>query len=431
MKFVRHFPFFLREQAKSILAVSSRGLFGREPFSPTKDIEDYYSYYETDSVLHSAVDSLVDGAVGRGFDTEVEKDTRAKELVDEFSEANNLDALIPNIGKNMVIAGFLPVETFITSVPDRCVLQLIHPKTVEKLEWNQDGQPETLVQTVGVKSARLPFDKLTWFTYNKMGNDPFGTGLPAAVATLLDYKERAVDKMDKILERYASPKGIWKSRGDIKNVMDAVTSNKAGEDLFLGNLPDEELDKVVEFLDIDPRARFWEYIQYIDQLIYAGLPAPNLFYFKDATEASSRVLLEIVDRNIYAVGRILKREIEAKWFKPLIELNSLKEVPKIKWRQRPAMKDLNLPELIGKGIEKGFISFDEYHELMQNLGVSWQKPIEAMKAEYELRKQAIQQVFKPNGQSPESQPQNESYLVTHLGNRANSQSSGSTSEKTT
>lgn len=370
-------PFFLREQLRSITAETSKGLFHREPFSPSKDIQSYYEYYEEDSVVYGAISSKAYAAVGRGFDTEVDEDDEAKALVDEFCEVQNLDALVPNITANMLIAGFCPVETFITSIPEKSVLKIIHPRTVEKLEWEKDKdginiRPVTLIQEVGMKRAKLDYDKLAWFSYNRLGNDPFGVSDIVPILTYLGYKMKAVSQMDAILNRYASPKGIWKSKGDIKPIMDAVLNGKEGEDVFLGNLPDEDLDKVVEFLEIDPRARFWEYIQYIDQLIYVGLMAPNLFYFKDATEASARVLLEIVDRNIYAIGRAVKREIEEKWFKPFVELNGRKEVPKIKWRQKPPMKDLHLPDLVGQALQAGLLAREELLEILQNMGVTFE-----------------------------------------------------------
>lgn len=443
MKFTRKFPFLLREQLKSITADSAKGLFSKEPFQPSKDIKTYYDYYESDSVVFAAVNSKANAAVGRGFDTEVDEDTtqnkKAKELVDEFCEHMQVDSLIGNIARNVCIAGFCPVETQIkSSDPKVAALRIIHPKTVYKIEWDKDKtKPVTLVQRLGTEKAEIDFKNLAWFDHNRVGNDPMGTSMLKPVLNYLGYKDSAVKNMDLILQRYASPKGIWKSRGSIKTIRDTVVSSKLGEDLFLGNLPDEELDKIVEFVEVDPRVKFWEYIEYIDRLIYVGLIAPNIFYFKDATEASARVLLEIVDREIYSLARSIKREMEEKWFAPLVKLalGEGVEVPKVKWRQRPAMKDLHLPDLVAAGLEKGFIGFDEYHELMSNLGVTWEKDLSEAKLEYEQREQRKQKWMqqspfqkKPFGKSEEEEPPlihglregDESYLVTRLGRRGKS-----------
>ena len=143
--FRRH---FLREDWRDVTVHRGRGLFGSNEQKPPTDIKDYYSYYDGDGAdpsVAAAVDSIADGAVGRGFDLEparqekdpdYEKAVEAKQLCADFARYNNLDELNPNIVKNMILAGYLPVESLITSVPEKAGLYMIDPRTITKINWD-------------------------------------------------------------------------------------------------------------------------------------------------------------------------------------------------------------------------------------------------------------------------------------------------------
>jgi len=413
----------LVEQRKSLTVDAGRGFFGGKGPRPKKqEIKDYYEYYEgtnSDPSVTAAVDSLSDAAVGRGMDLEIdvkedeegyEEAERGKKLCEEFNKHHNLDKLIPNIARNMLIAGYLPVETKITIIPEKSGLYLIHPTTVDKSEWNEyKTSLKRIHQKVGNEERWLNTDDLAWFTYNQIGNDPFGQSIIKSVSTLLSYRSSAIVKMDKILDRYSSPTIIWIYPGDVTPLKTAVTEKDAAEDIFIGDVtPDFDLNKFIKVLEIDPQVRFWEYIEYIDRLIFVGLVSPSLFYFKDATEASARVLLEIVDRKVYALGRVIKRVVEQDWFKPLCALNGINLYPKIKWRQKPPHKDLHLPDLISQGIMRGMLYREEYLEILKNLDVTFE-----VKPELLTPPQRLQPPI-PTPLIPQQNIRGESYIVTRL-----------------
>jgi hypothetical protein len=375
----RKFPFFqrerLEEQLKSITAEHGTGLFGRNPKVEPEDLGTYYGYAETDSVVYSAVTNLSEVSVGQGFYLTVDKDKKALDLCNEFNQAMNLDVLLPRVVRNELIAGFLPVETAMSKFPSRCALKMIHPLTVANFEIDKaSGNFLYLTQSTGKlgREIKIEAKNVTLFSHNPIGNDPRGVSIIKPVAQLISYKNDALADLKKIYDRYASPKAIWKSRGDIAPVKMAVTSTEAAEDLFFGQLNETQIEKgnLVEFLTVEPRARFWEYVQYVDILIYEGLMAPSLGYWRNATQASAETLKEVVDRNINAIRRATKRVVEASWYKPLCDLNGCGEVPKVEWgMEKTGVEKLDISAFLEKGLEIGYLSHADYVKILNTMGL--------------------------------------------------------------
>jgi len=375
-KLKRKFPFieYRVAQLKSIIAESGKLLWGGEPTFEPKNVDTYYKYFENDGTVQRSITDLAEQAWGQGFFTTVDEDQKAKDLCDEFCQKMNLDALLPNIAKNMLIAGFLPVETKINALPSKCVLKIVHPKTISNIILDPKTAEINFIHQKGRKLSLRPIKilerDLSWFVYNKIGNDPRGSSLLKGIVAILGYQSNAIKNMDKILARHASPLGIWKSKRAIDAIRKVVTEAEAGEDLFLGNLTDEEIKDLVQFIQLDPRARFWEYNEYLDRKIYENLGAPSLGYWRNATEASANKLDDIVLRNIYALQRNVKRIVEAKWFAPLCEKNNCTEVPKLEaGLEKTGVEELDISTFITKGLEIGYISLTQFTKLLQQMGL--------------------------------------------------------------
>ena len=77
-------------------------------------------------VVFASVNGLSEAAVGQGYHTVIDEEEpeKAKELVDEFGKEMNLDSFLPNVCKNMLIAGFCPVETKINKFPAKSALKI-------------------------------------------------------------------------------------------------------------------------------------------------------------------------------------------------------------------------------------------------------------------------------------------------------------------
>jgi hypothetical protein len=351
-------PPIVEEALRALDASSGSGFFGKES-AVTPSVKSFYDWYETDGVVFAGVNGLAEAAVGLGYNT---KETAGKRLVDEFGEVLNLDGFNVNICKNMLIAGFCPVETQVVKYASKCELKIVHPETVRKIVSGGDEYHgiEYIVQRVNNQpEVEIPGDELSWFVHNMIGNDKRGTSIIKPVEDLLAIKQDAVSNVGKIIEKRLYPPIIWLSQRDIAPVKEAIEAKEVDEDVFLGNLTPEEMKDMVKIVEIQGNTRYEGYIEQIDRLIYKGLYAPDLFYWKDATVASAQELTTLIDRNINAIQRNMKRSIEAGFFRRLMVLNGIDDVPRIVWNVKKAgFTDLDLQLILLEAIRVGLVGPD-------------------------------------------------------------------------
>jgi len=127
---------------------------------------------------------------------------------------------------------------------------------------------------------------------------------------------------------------------------------------------------MVKIVEIQGNTRYEGYIEQIDRLIYKGLYAPDLFYWKDATVASAQELTTLIDRNINAIQRNMKRSIEAGFFRRLMVLNGIDDVPRIVWNVKKAgFTDLDLQLILLEAIRVGLVGPDNLELLFKQAGV--------------------------------------------------------------
>ena len=182
----------------------------------------------------------------------------------------------------MLIAGFCPVETKLNKFADKSVVKIIHPETVEEFAQDSENNIKWIRQKdpdgVPGKGKKIDGKYITWVAHNVIGNDLRGTSIIKPVQSYLSTKQTALQNMDGIIDRKLYPIGVWKSTRDIGGLRESVISTEAGQDLFFGNLTPEEIAKgaLVEFINVEGDTKFWEYIEYVDILIYRGLYAPDL-----------------------------------------------------------------------------------------------------------------------------------------------------------
>jgi hypothetical protein len=187
---------------------------------------------------------------------------------------------------------------------------------------------------------------------------------------LLAIKADAVSNVGKIIEKRLYPPIIWLSQRDIAPVKEAIEAKEVDEDVFLGNLTPEEMKDMVKIVEIQGNTRYEGYIEQIDRLIYKGLYAPDLFYWKDATVASAQELTTLIDRNINAIQRNMKRSIEAGYFRRLMVANAILEVPRIVWNVKKAgFTDLDLQLIFVEAMRVGLIGPENLDLLFKQAGV--------------------------------------------------------------
>jgi hypothetical protein len=360
-------------------------------YKPEK-LEHYYRIYYDEDLVRLYIDDLVEAACGTGYYTTVEvltpvlQKSRSKELVDRFGQVFNLDHLMPNIARNVLIAGFCPVEVYWEKGDvANCALKIIHPMTVKHIEA-ESGEVKYILQDAGKgkKDIRINGKNLAWFNYCQIGNDVRGTSIIRSAVKIINTLNKATSDVNDILDRYLSPLGIWRSKGSVEAMKKAVANRASGEDIFIGDLSDDELlaERLVEFITLDPRVPFWEYIEYMDRRVYAVFRGSNLWFVRNATQASARIMEKIVARHVRMIQRDLKRGIEGQFFEPLVTVNNLPEVPKVKWNPEPTgIDEINIDNFLMIGLQAGYISEDEFRTIIRYLGV----PLPRIKGETDPR----------------------------------------------
>lgn len=343
-----------------------------------KGITTYYELYKDHDLVRGMIDDLAESACGQGIYTTVEKlspvfqKNRSKELCDDFAKHFNLDEVLPKVAKNILIAGYCPVETKLSPSLEKCSLKVVHPQTISKIVTDPvTGEVVEVEQKVHDKTMKLSGGSLAWFTYGNLANDPRGISFIQSILQLLTTLDNATNTVSKIAERYISPIAVWKSRQSSASLKTAVQQREEGDAIFLGSLtPDEMREDVVKFYQVDPRVPFWDYMENLELRVYAYSRASNVWYTKNANLASAEKMEDIVARHVASIQRSIKRVIERVWFTPLIEMNGLEEVPKVNFGREPTgVEDITPSEIIAKGMDLGFISQAQFYEICRNIGV--------------------------------------------------------------
>lgn len=352
------------------------------------EIRSWFNWYKNDSTVRSGINTLAESSVGFGYHTimpsgfkiKLDKDgeeitPEQKELVDEFGRILNLDHLMPNITRLMLIAGFCPVETRVTKYPTKSKLKIIHPKTVQEIYVDKYGDFDYLVQQTDQfgKGKKFTKDEVTLFTYNQIGNDLTGMSLVETVEPLLSIKHAALNNMEGMIERYISPLYIWLTTGDITPVKNALTGRSSGEDIFLGNLDLNEFEQFkAQPIEVKGDSKFSEFINFVDQLIWIGINSPNQMYWRNATEASATVLNNIAERNYGSIQRNVGRGMEQGFFKRLLEKNDFNpdednDCPRVIWgMEKTGVEEVRIEDFLRLGIEMFYVNEDDWWDMLIN-----------------------------------------------------------------
>lgn len=331
------------------------------------NLAEYETFYRSDSEVHAAVNVLADMSVGVGYFTECE-DEKAKEIVDKFAEDVGLDQILLNIVKTILIFGFCPVERYLVKGPPKGVLRLkiLQSRTVQ-VERDQKGKILGYKQTLNGRTVNFKVKEIVWFVYNQVGTGPYGTSIVEPILSLVKAKKQTHIDMPKIIHRYSSPLTVWETAGDISALKDAVTSREPNEDIFLGHVAKD----AVRFkpVELDPRGRFVEYINDVNQGILEGLQAPLLHYLRNATEASATKMLDVIDRHVQGIQQYVKRVVEREIFAPLLAAFGLSEVPSLEWgAPKTGVEDLDLDGL-ARLVEVGALTPLAAQDLMRKMGL--------------------------------------------------------------
>jgi hypothetical protein len=275
----------------------------------------------------------------------------------------------------MRIYGYSPVERVTHRGPPGGILELL---VLEPESCEYQREKNKLVgftqKTQSGKNITFGADELIWFTNKQVGNAKgalYGQSDIRRVLRLLEIRDATIDNINGILKNQARPPVIWKtkSRADVDTLKTLLAEAKvAGEDIVL--FPIDAVQN--EVVKIDTRIPYWEYVAYIDGLIFQGLHSPMLDYLRNATQASADTMLKVIQLDVEGAQRYLKRMVEHEiWGWHLHKKGYTGEIPSCNFgAPKTGLEDLKLDTFIGDGLKLGYIDTSQFHAILKQKGLS-------------------------------------------------------------
>ncbi len=361
--------------------------------TPTLPLSDVIKLYERDPTCKASVDLLAASAVGSGFYTTINEDypkaTQAKNLVDNFNEIVNLDALLGDMARMLIACGN---DFWLKLTPQN--IKALHRLPVDAVERIQQSylDEKTLKLPYKIESYKLrqtyggetlSSEAMLHWRINCLDYSGYGTGvLQVLLHTLVFHsdkrpayaamKARIERIMPRIFQKYAGPDVLAlleNADGEtIARFQQAIKNrSEEGSWLFYSGKGD------VKPVAIDPNARFEYYVEHIINQFYLGCetPLPRLFSTPGFTEASANAALELQNILIHPIQRYIKRQVERELFNPILAqagLDPMKAQVRLNWSPYKT-KEPNIADLL-KATEQGLIRKDEFRKNAVKFG--WQ-----------------------------------------------------------
>jgi hypothetical protein len=346
---------------------------------------DVFKLYERDPTCKASVDLLASATVGMGFYTtaneEYEKSKEAKEVVDDFNEDVNLDGLLNDMARMLIVCG----NDFWAKITVNQLkeLQRLPVDTIEKIEW-KFLDPKVLKvpwKVEGYKLAHkyggetLKTESIIHWRINRVSPSGFGIGILQVLLHSLVFrsnkrpsyawmKAKIERIMPKIFEKYAGPDVLAlleDANEETIHKFERIIKSRPEEGAWLFYSGKGDLKP----LTMDPRARFEFYIDHIINQFYLGLetPLPRLFSTPGFTEASARAALDLQAQLIAPIQRYIKRQVERDIFAPVL-LQAGFQPAKAKIRLNfgsPEVPDVEIADMV-RAAELGLIRGEEFRK---------------------------------------------------------------------
>ncbi|MGZ4850413.1 MAG: hypothetical protein ACXV2C_03425 [Candidatus Bathyarchaeia archaeon] len=367
-----------REQ-KAIVGDAAYSLFHGGFVKQPRELSTYRKYYEEDTTVGVSIDTLSEMVAGNGIYATVkdESSQEALDIVNEFNARVRLDESLLNIDKCLNIYGYCPVERVTRRGPPGGILQLLilDPPSVEYKRADVGGQFLGFSQKVQAGNpVRFGPDELVWFCNNQAGNGKgalYGISRIKRVLTLLEIREQIIQNINGIMANQARPPIVWKvgTPKDVETLKAVLAKCKnEGTDPIL--YPKDAIDHDV--VKIETRSPYWEYVGYIDGLIFQGLHSPMLDYLRNATEASATKMVEIIQRHVEGRQRYLKRMVEHEFWEWHLRRKGWEgEVPSLNWgAPKTGLEEVKIDTFLTKGLEVGYIDLQMFLDILKQKGLS-------------------------------------------------------------
>ena len=336
--------------------------------------------------------------VGMGFYTtcaaenEYSEAAKAKDIVDEFNQKNNVDALLQVTAREIVGAGNGIWQLF---EPDKVNRAMRVPiVTFDKVITNEYlGFEETdytkkknlkmgYQQTTTYGGKLIPPENLLDFRWNPIDASGWGCGVIRVLMeeyrwqeynewtskyetrtrpSFLEIKAKLDLDLIEIFERFSGPIEAWiaENKGLAQSIESQLkTAPKYGARVITGG---GKVD--IKSPPMEPRARFTAFVDYLwNQFCLGGMtPLPKLFTTPGFTEASATAAIEIADRLIMPIQRFIKRDLEMLWRKVIrstdSSLDPVKAAVRLNWGA-PDVPEIEIADVL-KAFELRAIRRDE------------------------------------------------------------------------
>jgi len=360
---------------------------------------DVITAYTRDPSCKAFVDFLADQAVGAGFYTTVNREyaqaEQAKQIVDEFNEAVNLDELLQIGAREIVASGnsfWLKIE------PERLenlkILPLTgfdNPKAVVRDRY---GEVTGYNYAYGDVKKNFPPEKIIHFKWSPVDFSAFGTGVLHVLLTelsfngdkrmsFLEMKARMERIMPEIFEKYAGPDELWIFAGasdeKLAEYQKLIKSKPKAGARFVYNKAEADIKTVA----VDPRARYEAYVDHILNQVYLGgqTPIPKLLTTPGFTEASANAAIEVAERHVMALQRFIKRIVEREIFATVIkqaELDPKEADCRLNWGmpETPEIEVADIVKLAEISATSGiqYVRPDEVRKMLVKIGFELTEP---------------------------------------------------------
>jgi hypothetical protein len=383
--------------------------------TPQVTFQQQIDAYLTDAAVRSFVDVLAMQAVGMGFYTTCASDyemaQEAKDIVDKFNEENEIDDLLQVTAREIVATGNGVWQLFepgklkkVLRVPILSFERIITNEflTFEETDWSrQKGLKLGYKQVNNYGGKLIAPERLLHFRWNPV--DGSGWGLGVCQILLAQYSWREWDantnqyitrrrpslfeikaKLDtdliEIFEKHAGPIEAWVAEN--KAAAQKIESELAKTPKYGGKLV--TMGKLeIKTPPLEARSRFESYVEYLwNQFCLGGqTPLPKLFTTPGFTEASANAAIDIADRLVLPIQRLIKRNLEKLWRQVIIaenpNIDPRKAAVRLNWGapETPELKLEHIVNLASVSAQTGvqYIRPEEVRKNLAKFGVElWQ-----------------------------------------------------------
>lgn len=372
--------------------------------TPRVSFKSQIEAYRKDVALRDFIDILAMQSVGMGFYTtcaskdEYEGAEEAKKIVDGFNERNDLDGQLQVLARELIGTGNAVLQLFepdtLTRVRRVPIVSFERIFTNEFLELESSELTSSRSIQVGLQQTSsfggkvISPERLWLFRWNPIDDSGWGCGLIQALMEEYSWQEwdngqqknvvrtrpsflQIKAKLDvdliEIFEKFAGPVEAWVANSEklAKAIeRELKTTPKYGGRLVTSGGHGSALE--IKVPPIDAHGRFDGIVEYLwNQFCLAGqTPLPKLLTTPGFTEASANSAIEIADRLIMPIQRLIKRDVERLWSKVIVsanpKLDPVKAAVRLNWGS-PEAPEVSMADLLAAAV-KGVIRSEEFRK---------------------------------------------------------------------